>query len=79
MLFGLGVVAFGTWWLLRRMDMEILPEWVMTWPMLLIVFGVFSLIANSFRNVGGYIMLLIGSVFLARNLFDLPIAIEPFF
>lgn len=79
MLFGLGVVAFGTWWLLRRMDIEILPEWVMTWPMLLIVFGVFSLIANSFRNVGGYIMLLIGSVFLARNLFDLPIAIEPFF
>ncbi|GAB5539430.1 MAG: hypothetical protein Salg2KO_15330 [Salibacteraceae bacterium] len=77
--FGLAVLAFGIWWLLRRMDIEIVPDWVLTWPVLLIAIGVFNLIAHQFRSAGGYILVLIGSIFLARNVFDIPFTIEPYF
>lgn len=77
--FGLAVILFGVWWLLRRMDIEIVPDWVMTWPMILIIIGLFQLISHGFRSVGGYIMVFIGSVFLAKNAFNIPITIEPYF
>jgi predicted membrane protein len=77
--FGLALILFGVWWLLRRMDIEIVPYWVMTWPMLLIIIGAFQLVINRFKTVGGYIMVLIGSIFLAKNVFNIPITIEPYF
>jgi len=77
--FGLAVLGFGVWWLLRRMDIELVPDWVMTWPSLLIGIGVFNLVAHQFRSLAGYIMVTIGGVFLARNAFDIPINIEPYF
>lgn len=78
-LFGLSVVTFGVWWLLRRMDMEIAPDWVFTWPSLIIAIGIFNIIGNGLRSATGYIMVLIGSFFLARNVFDIPLSIEPYF
>lgn len=78
-LFGLSVVTFGVWWLLRRMDIEIAPDWVFTWPSLIIAIGIFNIIGNGLRSATGYIMVLIGSFFLARNVFDIPLSIEPYF
>ena len=78
-LFGLAVITFGLWWLLRRMDIEIAPDWLFTWPVLVMVLGAFNVIANGFRASGGYIAILVGSFFLARNVFDIPLQIEPCF
>lgn len=44
------------------------PSWVISWPMLLIVFGIASGFKHNFRNSGWIIMLLIGGVFLAEKI-----------
>ena len=64
---------------MRRIDIEIAPDWVFTLPMLVKVLGAFNVIANGFRASGGYIAILVGSFFLARNVFDIPLHIEPYF
>lgn len=42
-----------------------LPAWLFTWPMILIVIGLAIGIKDGFQNPGGWILLLIGTVFLA--------------
>lgn len=41
-----------------------LPSWLFTWPMILILIGLFSGIKHNFRNNGWWIMMLIGGYFL---------------
>lgn len=45
-----------------------LPDWIFSWPMLLIVIGIFSAIRHDFRGIGWFIMILIGCAFLAGNI-----------
>lgn len=42
-----------------------LPGWLFTWPMILIVIGLAIGVKDGFQNPGGWILLLIGTVFLA--------------
>jgi predicted membrane protein len=42
-----------------------IPGWLFEWPMILIVFGLITLIKHRFRNFGGYILILIGGLFIA--------------
>jgi predicted membrane protein len=44
------------------------PNWLISWPMLLIVFGIANGFKHGFRNSGWLIMLLIGGVFLAEKI-----------
>jgi len=44
------------------------PGWLISWPMLLIVFGIANGFKHGFRNSGWLIMLLIGGVFLAEKI-----------
>ena len=41
-----------------------IPAWIFTWPVILIVIGFFVLLKSRFHNPGGFIMILIGSIFL---------------
>jgi predicted membrane protein len=41
-----------------------IPSWIFTWPMLLIVIGLFTGIKSRFHNPGSFILILIGGVFL---------------
>ena len=41
-----------------------IPGWIFTWPVLLIAIGFFVLLKSRFYNPGGFIMILIGSIFL---------------
>lgn len=45
-----------------------LPDWLISWPVFLILLGVLSGIKHSFRNFGSYLMIGIGGVFLAERL-----------
>lgn len=60
---GLIVVGIGSVWLMKRMGMEV-PEWLWTWPMLLIAIGFFIGAKHSFRNWGWLIPVVIGGVFM---------------
>ncbi len=62
-LFGLLIIGFGVWWLLHRMDVLNVPPWVLSWPVILMVVGVFQLLASQFKKTGGYITLAAGAVF----------------
>ena len=77
--FGFILVLVGAWWLLRRMDLVILPDWFFTWPMILIAIGAFNLIVHRFKNIGGYILIGIGSVFLLKRHIDFPPEFELYF
>lgn len=77
--FGLVIVLVGAWWLLRRMDLVMLPDWVFTWPMILIAIGAVNLIVHQFRNIGGYILIGIGAFFLSRRYVDFPPEVELYF
>ena len=53
--------------LVRQMDVG-LPEWLFSWPMLLIVIGIFSGLNHAFRGPGWLILIMVGTFFLLENL-----------
>lgn len=44
-----------------------IPDWIVSWPVLLIVIGIYSGIKHHFRRAGAYFMIAIGSAFLAER------------
>lgn len=59
---GLFLVAIGVLLLFYKMGAPI-PGWVFTWPVLLIAIGLLIAIKSRFHNPGGFIMILIGTIF----------------
>lgn len=68
--FGFIILGIGIVLLARKMGFFI-PGWVLTWPMILIVIGVFAIIKHEFKSFFGFAILFIGAFFLMRNEFDL--------
>ena len=64
---GIIIVLVGVAAFLKASFRE-LPDWMFSWPMLLIVIGFFSGFKDGFRGVGWFIMILIGGAFLAGNI-----------
>lgn len=65
---GLILVGVGVAFLLRNMGF-ILPGWLFTWPMILILAGFYSGVKHNFKNFTWLILMGIGGVFLAGNLY----------
>lgn len=63
---GLIIVGVGCLFLAREMG-AVLPSWMFTWEMILIICGLYAGVKHSFRNAGWIIMILIGSAFLLRD------------
>lgn len=61
---GLFLLTAGFLLLAYKMGAPI-PGWIFTWPVLLIAIGLFTGIKSRFHNPGSFIMILIGSIFLA--------------
>jgi predicted membrane protein len=61
---GLGIILF-----LRKVGIFI-PDWVTTWPMILIAIGTFSVIKHEFRSFFGFVLLFLGAYFLLKNEFN---------
>lgn len=76
--FGLVIIAIGVLWLLRKMEVAFVPAWVFTWPVFLIVWGIAGGIRHRFRDAFSYILILVGTVFLLRNSFGMPLLFEPY-
>jgi predicted membrane protein len=60
---GVFLVIAGFFLLAYKMGAPI-PDWVFTWPVLLIAIGLLTGIKSRFHNPGSYILILIGGVFL---------------
>jgi len=69
---GLFIVVIGGLLLARQMGAEI-PDWIFTWPSLLIAIGFYVGLRHSFRSFGWLIPVAIGSFLLSREYFDLNV------
>jgi predicted membrane protein len=64
---GLFILGIGVVFLLKQSGV-LFPDWLFTWPMILIAIGVFSGIKHGFRPGGWIMILLIGGIFLADSM-----------
>ena len=65
---GLILVGVGVAYLLRNLG-YILPGWLFTWPMILILVGIYSGVKHNFRNATWAILMAVGGIFLAGNFY----------
>jgi predicted membrane protein len=65
---GLALLLIGVGWLMRQMSFPF-PDWVFSWEMILIVVGLAIGVKNNFRDAGWFILILIGGIFLIRDIF----------
>lgn len=63
---GLILIAVGGVLLARKLGAYI-PDWILSWHTLLIVFGLFIAARSNFKNAGGFIMMLVGAAFLVTD------------
>ena len=73
-IFGFIILGIGVILLLRKMGMFI-PDWVLSWPMILIAIGTFTIIKHEFKSFFGFVLLFVGCFFLLRREFDLDFGI----
>lgn len=65
---GLFLLVIGGVLLARAMGVAF-PEWLFTWPVLLIALGLFSGLKHSFRGPAWFILIVVGSAFLVDEAF----------
>jgi hypothetical protein len=65
---GLFLLFVGAVFLMREVDFLFFPDWMFSWPMILIVIGIFTAIKHGFRNPGWLVLLVIGTIFLLREI-----------
>ncbi|MDF2193041.1 LiaF domain-containing protein [Paraflavitalea sp. CAU 1676] len=66
---GLVLLLAGTVLMIRQVEADLIPKWVFTWPMILIVVGFFIGLQTRFRDFGWLILMGIGTFFLSDNIF----------
>ena len=74
---GLILVGVGGALLLRNMDFP-LPHWIFTWPMILILVGVYSGFKHNFRNSSWIILMALGGFFLLDEVIP-EVNLQPYF
>lgn len=69
MIAGILFIAFGIILLMHTLGaVDIVPGWLISWPMILIVIGVISGVKNNFRKAGAYLCIATGLAFLAGEI-----------
>ncbi|NOR73955.1 MAG: hypothetical protein GQ525_02225 [Draconibacterium sp.] len=74
--FGVFLIAIGAFWILEKLGLipSFLDDILISWQMLLIGIGVFSLIGGN--KTSGYILIVIGSFFLIPEIIIIPYEIR---
>jgi predicted membrane protein len=67
---GVLIITVGLLIFADRSGMLLLPDWLISWPMILIVIGSYLGIRHGFRGPAWIIMLLIGGIFLTGQIND---------
>lgn len=75
---GLLLLVAGIVLLIQKMGVFDFPDWLFSWPMFLILLGLFIGFKHSFRNPGWIILVLIGGFFLVEKI-DPDLSIKNYF
>jgi hypothetical protein len=75
--FGVIILGIGIVLLFRKFGLYI-PDWVLTWPMILIAVGTYTLINQQFKSFFGSVVLFVGVYFLLKREFDLDLGLDQF-
>jgi hypothetical protein len=75
--FGVIILGIGIVLLFRKFGLYI-PDWVLTWPMILIAVGTYTLISQQFKSFFGSVVLFVGVYFLLKREFDLDLGLDQF-
>jgi predicted membrane protein len=70
---GLIIIGVGLVFLLRNFGLYI-PEWVISWPVLLIIIGLLIGYKRNFNGPGWLIVMLVGGFFLAKSIVDFDLS-----
>lgn len=73
--FGFIVLGIGVLLLLKKLGI-FFPDWLLTWPMILIVIGTFTLIKHEFKSLFGGLLLALGLFFLFKNEFNFDFGLD---
>lgn len=69
MIVGILFIAFGLMLLMHTLGLStIVPAWLISWPMILIVIGLVSGVKHKFRKAGAYLCIATGLAFLAGEI-----------
>jgi predicted membrane protein len=74
---GFILVLVGAFFLLRNMDLDV-PFWVVSWQMVMICVGLVISVMSNFKNNAGPVLVVIGGLFLAKDIFALPYDVSRF-
>lgn len=77
MIFGFIILAVGVLILLRKLDV-FYPDWLLSWPMILIGIGVITLVKHEFKSFFGVMMLGLGMYFLFEREFNFDFGLQRF-
>ncbi|TXE03284.1 LiaF transmembrane domain-containing protein [Algoriphagus aquimarinus] len=77
MIFGFIILAVGVLILLRKLDI-FYPDWLLSWPMILIGVGVITLVKHEFKSFFGVMMLGLGMYFLFEREFNFDFGLQRF-
>ena len=58
------IIAVGVVLLVRTADIIAVPDWLLSWPMILLAVGLYIGVRHNFRGAAWLIMIIIGSIFL---------------
>lgn len=75
---GVVVLIIGLIFLLRKMDLH-LPDWVFSWPMVLILIGFVMGVKRKFQGAAWFILTFVGTVFLVNDIVPFEWHLQRFF
>lgn len=69
---GLVILLLGIGILLRRLNLDIIPSWLLTWPFGLTLLGTVLLVKDRFESTTPYLLLVVGIFFLIKDNIGFP-------
>ena len=69
---GLILLIAGTAWLLKHLEIELFPDWLISLPTAIIVLGLLFAFKTRFQRPGPILMMIVGTVWMLRRYADIP-------
>jgi hypothetical protein len=64
---GATIAVIGCLFLINQLDIPFIPDWLFSWPIILIGFGIYTGSRHNFQNKSWFILILLGFAFLLEN------------
>jgi hypothetical protein len=61
------IVVIGSLFLIDQFNLPFIPDWLFSWPIVLIGFGIYTGTRHNFQNKSWFILVLLGLAFLLEN------------